>query len=1086
MGQNKDNNIEEEVQSLINQYIIDINNSNEQIIIDLSTLIIDDKLTLLQFVQNIGKFLTQDNELMRSKSVLLISLILDKLPSNKLAMKDSFFLMGFLINRLSDNFNEASVGILSLILMNNFKSTEVIADLLSTLKENYDSRQLLAKQRYVAFGILLNLFNKFENFILSNLNNLFIETFIKVSTSEKDPRNLLISFELNYKISTSLDINKYSEELFDNSFCYFPISFKPPPNDPYKITSDELKSALRKILSCNSIFAKDSIPNLTQKLTSSSPLVKADALNNLIACIQNYNVKTVKEYSISLWNAIKFEILHNELSDLQSYEDLIKNYENSSNDEDKIIPLSLKLIEQLTVKVTSNDDGIEEYVTIELIIDELIKNLTAPDAKYSKQSALILASMSSTSIKIFNLTVAKSFPIILLCIKEGVSVPKQRALIINLSFFLYSYTKLSQNHQFPNNLEILKHKDDIFMLLSKSLMSSSKNEVTLRCLAISNLFKLVKMKDFLSYQEANLIVQYFTEVLIDDTNPTTFKEVLEKIVSVSSIEPKLILEITVPQLLALLPDSDSNEIQKEGEISLKVDNHSTVKSKESLLKILSSMVENKEILDVLMIRLLHKLNTLLSNNSSIEYIKYLILTMIEILTKTSKTMENHNQQLEIDNYLKTFLPQFLYLILQNDIFHSKENYGLLEVSSKLAKLIVINTNSSKHQVIVDSLFKIFVYGDSSSSEILLTRPLNYQIKLLEQPSNLVNLFIKLLSAVDKSTTKLPVDIHEYIRDLIKMCQLDVIIHEDYERLGYLQNLCLVIDKYLANTNEEHEFLSLLFNELTEPIELNSTAVLSNKDLKNLEVLAWITKALILKNDSSSDNYREYLIKLLDFNRFSSVSSKLIEVLVSKSEIFNAYKKSVKNSFGLNKKIIFNININLLFKQKFFNDIIPKLIASFNSTPSAILKKNYVATLSLILKYVDDDSIILPHLPTIFPALVSSLYYEPNSESDKTIIKSSLKIILITLKDESSSKKLILENIKRFVPRFLELINSTNDGDIKVYCLQCLMKLPEVVDSATLADFKSGILRNLIPVLDDRKRIVRKIASDCRQIYYDLA
>jgi hypothetical protein len=34
---------------------------------------------------------------------------------------------------------------------------------------------------------------------------------------------------------------------FDITFCYFPITFRPPPNDPYGITPDDLRIALRYV-----------------------------------------------------------------------------------------------------------------------------------------------------------------------------------------------------------------------------------------------------------------------------------------------------------------------------------------------------------------------------------------------------------------------------------------------------------------------------------------------------------------------------------------------------------------------------------------------------------------------------------------------------------------------------------------------------------------------------------------------------------------------------------------------------------------------------------------------------------------------
>ena len=34
------------------------------------------------------------------------------------------------------------------------------------------------------------------------------------------------------------------QDYFDITFCYFPITFRPPPNDPYGISADNLKDSL--------------------------------------------------------------------------------------------------------------------------------------------------------------------------------------------------------------------------------------------------------------------------------------------------------------------------------------------------------------------------------------------------------------------------------------------------------------------------------------------------------------------------------------------------------------------------------------------------------------------------------------------------------------------------------------------------------------------------------------------------------------------------------------------------------------------------------------------------------------------------
>ena len=57
-------------------------------------------------------------------------------------------------------------------------------------------------------------------------------------------------------------------------FDYFPITFKPPPNDPYGITPEQLKDRLRDCIASTDALAPYAIPALLDKLDATSPNTK--------------------------------------------------------------------------------------------------------------------------------------------------------------------------------------------------------------------------------------------------------------------------------------------------------------------------------------------------------------------------------------------------------------------------------------------------------------------------------------------------------------------------------------------------------------------------------------------------------------------------------------------------------------------------------------------------------------------------------------------------------------------------------------------------------------------------------------------
>lgn len=91
---------------------------------------------------------------------------------------------------------------------------------------------------------------------------------------EKDPRNLMVVYTIIQKIVRSLDITNQVENLFDATFCYFPITFRPPPDNPFGITAKDLKTNLRKCLASTPLFAKYGLPLLIQKMSTTSGSAK--------------------------------------------------------------------------------------------------------------------------------------------------------------------------------------------------------------------------------------------------------------------------------------------------------------------------------------------------------------------------------------------------------------------------------------------------------------------------------------------------------------------------------------------------------------------------------------------------------------------------------------------------------------------------------------------------------------------------------------------------------------------------------------------------------------------------------------------
>ncbi|CAG8771911.1 7017_t:CDS:2, partial [Acaulospora morrowiae] len=81
--------------------------------------------------------------------------------------------------------------------------------------------------------------------------------------------------------------------------------------------------------------------------------------------------------------------------------------------------------------------------------------------------------------------------------------------------------------------------------------------------------------------------------------------------------------------------------------------------------------------------------------------------------------------------------------------------------------------------------------------------------------------------------------------------------------------------------------------------------------------------------------------------------------------------------------------------------------------------------------------------------------------------------------------IISEHISTVIPLMLSFIQSTNENTmrVRISSLQCLGAFPDTIPFDVLYPFKSKVLKGVGNALDDKKRLVRKEAVDCRSRWF---
>ncbi|KAM3835410.1 MMS19 nucleotide excision repair protein homolog isoform 3-T3 [Vipera latastei] len=213
---------------------------------------------------------------------------------------------GLAVSVLKAVFQEVHVQ--SLLQLNRHTVYSIITNFMSN-REAGEKLFLEVIESHVQLENLGILFSTFFSTELKSLGADFTLGFIQVMDGEKDPRNLLVAFQIVRDIIVKgYAIGPFAEELFEVTSCYFPIDFTPPSNDPHGIQREDLIFSLRAVLTSTPVFAEFLLPLLIEKIDSDVQSAKLDSLQTLIAACKIYGHKELKEFLPSLWSSLRTEV----------------------------------------------------------------------------------------------------------------------------------------------------------------------------------------------------------------------------------------------------------------------------------------------------------------------------------------------------------------------------------------------------------------------------------------------------------------------------------------------------------------------------------------------------------------------------------------------------------------------------------------------------------------------------------------------------------------------------------------------------------------------------------------------------------
>ncbi|KAH2757879.1 hypothetical protein KXV52_002918 [Aspergillus fumigatus] len=1016
------------------------------------------RTTLIEVVQSLGEYINDEDPILRGKAVSYLTAVIRALPPKYLSRQQIQVLTTFFCDRIEDG--GAVTGLDTLQKLDRFNDTlaEEVAQAIFERLQDLQSRS--QSQRFQVYQLLNELMSN-HRAALHKMGDTSLVGIVDLMTGEKDPRNLMLVFSILKVVMIEWDISNHAETLFEAVYNYFPITFRPPPNDPYGITAQDLKDRLQDCISSTSLFAPYAVPALLDKMDSTSPNVKKDALNALTACIRSYDPDTVSKYSIQIWDVLKFEILNAQ--------------------EEFLSELSLQALNSIAKRLSEGIAAISEQLPLAQFLRPITKEcneqLREPQQKQAKPAQQILNSTSSASTASFTVIVQAVVAPLLTVYQEADGLAKQRAILETLGGLFDSAIEVFGKWDSPE-LEpaaenaLVEFKDQFSDVFGQALMGAAKEEVSFRVTALEGFLRLSILRDYFQDNEIGLFVQYLDEILLKEEcagRGDLKKKAIAALAEISKHKPRLIMDITFPAFVATLPDSDEGP------------NTDYITTLENLAQI---SVE-RDIFETLVRRLLSKLTILLQKEraGSIAYPRAILMTILYVM-KQRNLDKDPNLELYYDKIVRGLCRGVADAATGKSTNRILNDAVVIDILGRLCNVIVRCLSKQKQDEVAQNVYTLF-----ASSSTFTPVPFSQAANEDQQRTMIISTY--LLAGLPADCAHLPYsgrDLAPLLSDLVTRSLTEC---EPPTHLAFLRHSALLVNKFLPRPelSVATNILNKLFSAGAEEKKVPSGTI---------KTIFWLSKALIIRLAPTTTEILTSLLSLLSSHDelTSTTAARGFAILLKDDDVLSADNGA---------------NIRLLAKQRVFTTLTPLIsnrirevnVAGDDSSTPAHIKPAHLTALSGILSTIS-PSLVMPELPTLLPLLLQSLDLQ-NADS-QGVRAATLETLAVIIRENGVGIIEECGHVQSLVTRLLKTAayNPTPSGSdqqaagagpvngprLRVEALRCLNLLaqtpktdaPAVAKAGKLSPLlpvKSQVVRSLRMILDDPKRDVRKAAVDAR-------
>ncbi|XP_047465933.1 MMS19 nucleotide excision repair protein homolog isoform X2 [Mugil cephalus] len=985
----------------------------------------DGQFTVLQLVEALGLSLTSSQPHTRARGVQLLSEVLQQCYGD-LTEREVEVLIAFYENRLKDHYvTTAPVlqGLRALTKCTTLPPGSAVS-MLRSLFQDIHVQSLMLAERSCVYNMLINLMETREA-ELKGLGADFVFGFVQSMDGERDPRNLLLAFQIARNIiHRGYDLGKFTEELFEVTSCYFPIDFTPPPNDPHGITKEELIQMLRAVLTGTPKFAEFLLPLIIEKLDSDVQSAKLDSLQTLSACASQYEQKDLAEFLEGLWASLRREV-----------------FQTSSEKVESAGLAALTAIAScLSRAVLSSDSEDSLSSFLDLVLKDCKHHLCEPDLKLVWPSAKLLQAACSASVRASHVVVAAVMPSLIEQYNNRTECSHRRTLLEVVQRFVQSVKSCQSSEDDESAFSGYRSA-----LCSVVFSALSESNSSLQITATSVLVSLARQKGLLLDADVDRAVDHFIKMLLTEEDDRVSVAVVECAGALAELHPTVFIDKLIPRMKKEM-FSEPMEEDHGGDSALR--SHHAVRQR--CLSALASVSTQPSVVQESTPVLLEVLSSAHTGTAgfSLDEVVLACRSLQRIVEQVRDTEEMGRC------FHDVVVPRLLSLALQAALQGegSPVRSPLVEEQVLSAMVPVISTSCSRLQPklaeqTASRAVSLFLDGDVS---FLPDNSFPSHIQLLKQQeedswrqSQMVCLLMGCVCSLPRSV------------EVPRMEQL----------LSELEELSCTCSHALSYTSAAKCFASLVNkrpqgDSLDSLIQKTMKRVCSELDCTSSSVrtqaftlLVWVAKALLLRYHPLFTTLTDKLFSLLDDADLGPMAADGFSLLMSDSPDV------------LNRGC--HADVRIMYRQRFFSENSAKLVQGFDAAPQE-KKPNYLKALSNIVNKLPKQ-VQVTELPALLTLLLEALTYPDQGVQLSTL--SCLEPVLV------NPPQALIQQLEALVNRLLALICSPV-MNVRIASLRCIHTLSHFPVHEVLP-FRARVLRALARPLDDKKRLVRREAVEAR-------